>query len=204
MPEETNDEIVAELYAKTTKLLSGYRSRDELKALFKEMTNNEPPDTTPEWLKEAIVREYQRKFYEQRGVAVPEIVKKNDSTFFSTPVPALDPNSEKKEKTVGKIEHKSAGGEAKERKNKTGESKITLKADANIDDIIKKQKTEHVVAMMNVIKTAGAKGITIAQLAVEVPKLLKDKTVWEKYKPAVHINYVIKKLMLFVDVTTPA
>jgi len=200
--------ILADLYKELTQLFSGCRLRKDLQDLHQKIVGSAAPDTTSEWIKEAIIRHYQKKFYEQRGLTVPSQVKKNDQAFFSTPPPALDPNEDKKEISMSKKEKKEKApateGEAVERKNKTGDTLITLKAGANIDELIKKQKTEHVVALMNIIREAGAKGITVSQLAVDVPKRLKDKTTWEKYKPPVHINYVLKKIKEFVTVSTPS
>jgi hypothetical protein len=209
------DEVAAEVYVKATQLLKGRSTKDELEKLYQETVGKTPPATTSSWLKEAIIRVVQKKQYEEKGVPVPEKVKKNDEVFFSAPVPQSTLEEDKKETSMKKAKaaDKEAGTEEKktkapkeasERKNKSDETLIKLNDGTEIDAIIKKQKAEHVKALMTLIKDAGAKGITIATLSTETPKKLKDTTTWEKYKPRAHINYVLKKLEGMVTVTAPA
>jgi DNA integrity scanning protein DisA with diadenylate cyclase activity len=202
----STDEVAAEVLLKTTQLLKGRSTKEELEKLYQETIGKESPKTTASWLKEAIVRTIQKKHYEEKGVPVPDRVKKNDLAFFSAPVPHSNPEEEKKETSMKKaksdVEEKKEAPVA-ERKNKSGATLVVLNKDAQIDELIKKQKTEHVKVLMTLIKDAGAKGITIDGLATETPKALKDKTTWEKYKPPVHINYVLKKLKGLVTITAP-
>jgi hypothetical protein len=201
--QETNDVVIATLYAEVTKMISGCRSKDDFKLLFEQFSGNKAPDTSFDWLKEAVVRLYQQRFYAERGMEVSALVKKNDQAFFSAPLPTPDLVQEKKENAMKDKKEKTEKVEG-EKKNKNSGTVIALKAGSNIDDLIKKQKTEHVVVLMTLVKEAGEKGTTMADLIAAVPGRLKDKSTWEKYKPSVHINYVLKKLSEFVTVTTPA
>ena len=151
------------------------------------------------WLQQAVIRKIQNKYYSDRGIEVPEKIRKNDDVFFSSKPPSRDAEKEK----PAKKEKSAVSSEEKEQVKKIVNSEVDglllVWKEGASTDIIAKRKKEHEKLQLQFIYDAGNKGIIAKDLYVKVEKHLTDKSHWEKNKPVNHLKYIIKTFSSYIS-----
>jgi len=59
----------------------------QLNEKYSSLTGKQPPETTKEWIRKAVIRLIQRKYYTDNGIEVPVEVIENDKKFFDSETP---------------------------------------------------------------------------------------------------------------------
>jgi hypothetical protein len=166
-------------------------TNEQLQERYQEVSGQPAPQTTRLWLITAISYKIQAKYYEDRGLEVPEKAMKQCKRFFAEPIPE---KSEEKERKMGK---KAEGAKAP-RKEKSCELLLKWKSGKALEEATAKQKQEHIKLMLQLINAAGDKGIAAAELGKQVAHKLSDKKSWEKCSLNTHVSWVLKKFADYV------
>lgn len=165
---------------------------EEMKKKYTEITGEQAPDTTRDWLKEAIVRKIQNKYYSDNNIEIPDTIIRNNEHFFSGTLPKVG-SSDKGEKT------KRENREKKERTVSEREDDLNMdktliawKESAALEPVVKKCKKEYKKFIVKTINEAGKNGILLKDLAEKTEKMVGNTTFWGTANPKSHFRYLVK------------
>lgn len=168
-------------------------TREQLCNRYKELKGADAPETTTDWLIEAVSRIMQVKYFEERSATLPKKIAKNNQVFFSAPVPDRKAEEEKKMKKKEAAAAPASAAAPKKEYNVL----LKWKKDAPVD-ALGKQKHEHVNLMLKIVHHAAEAGISSADLAKKMEKLT-DKTEWAKANLKTHVTWLVKKFATLVE-----
>lgn len=100
-------------------------TNEQLATRYKELTHRDAPETTREWLLEAVMRQEQVIFYSENKVELPPVVKQNNEDFFSKSVPEKQKRRDKMSDATGTVK-KTRRSRNPEEKKKVEEESIAF------------------------------------------------------------------------------